>query len=198
MPWGTRVWNAVAYPNPPLAKAGVARKVLFWMATGWLLSGAIALIATAWNPFPAGPVSYDWASGVFGLFWIPLAFATARYAHRIPIRTTAIAEAEARLRTRVAARALCSSDPALATALGIGRPDIPREVDDGGLVDVNHVSASTLVTSLGLDRKFADSIVAGREVAGSFSSLGDLLTYVKVAPIELDDVAGRMLFRTVV
>ncbi len=54
------------------------------------------------------------------------------------------------MRSRQQARELADSNPALARELGIGRPDIPHEYDDGGLVDVNHVPGGVLASSLGL------------------------------------------------
>ena len=41
----------------------------------------------------------------------------------------------------------------LAQELKIGRPDLPRDYDDGGLVDVNHVPAAILAARLGLARR---------------------------------------------
>jgi hypothetical protein len=40
--------------------------------------------------------------------------------------------------------------PAWPGTCKIGRPDLPREYDDGGLVDVNHVPAAVLAAPLGL------------------------------------------------
>ena len=39
--------------------------------------------------------------------------------------------------------------PALAGELRIGRPDLPREYDDGSLVDVNRVPGAVLAAQLG-------------------------------------------------
>jgi hypothetical protein len=192
----TRAWEALVYPVPPLSHWGTARKVAFWTATVWLAMVAVTVVGTAWNPLPVGPATYDVAAGFLGLLWVPLAFITGRYAHRVPVRTTLYGDAGARLRARDAARALCAAEPELATALGIGRPDLPRDVDDGGLVDVNHVPAVTLRAGLGLSQATADAIVATRDAVGGFSSTGDLRTYVDLTQVELDDVADRMLFRT--
>jgi hypothetical protein len=60
------------------------------------------------------------------------------------------ADAEERMRLRREARKLCQDNPVLAQELKIGRPDLPRDYDDGGLVDVNHVPAAILAARLGL------------------------------------------------
>ena len=53
------------------------------------------------------------------------------------------AEDKARvLRRRDYARTLLTDNPQLAKELNIGRPDLHSEFDDGGLIDVNHVSES--------------------------------------------------------
>ena len=53
------------------------------------------------------------------------------------------------MRLRREARRLQQDNPVLAQELKIGRPDLPRGYDDGGLVDVNHVPAAILASHLG-------------------------------------------------
>ena len=53
---------------------------------------------------------------------------------------------------RQGARHITHREPALARDLRIGRPDLPRQYDDGGLVDVNHVPEHVLTTVLGITR----------------------------------------------
>lgn len=48
------------------------------------------------------------------------------------------------------ARHIVQTNPALARELRIGRPDLPREYDDDGLVDVNCVPGAVLADRLGL------------------------------------------------
>ena len=63
----------------------------------------------------------------------------------------AVAQAHAARRRRTEALELATRDPQLARDLRIGRPDLPRQYDDGGLVDVNHAPAGVIVQGLGLD-----------------------------------------------
>jgi hypothetical protein len=54
------------------------------------------------------------------------------------------AAAVAAAQRRQHARVLAKGDPVLARDLCIGRPNMPREFDGGGLVDVNHAAAPAL------------------------------------------------------
>ncbi|GAB3997477.1 hypothetical protein GCM10029992_20460 [Glycomyces albus] len=69
-------------------------------------------------------------------------------AARVPVAQSAGAEAVGRARQlRDQARRTAAADPMLAKRLAIGRPDLPRQFDDGGLVDLNH-APSQVLTSL--------------------------------------------------
>jgi DNA uptake protein ComE-like DNA-binding protein len=63
------------------------------------------------------------------------------------------------------ARELAERDPAQARAAGVGRPDLARTVDDGGLLDLNALDAEALVAHGGLDPATAERVVAGRPYA---------------------------------
>src|SRR6266545_1972033 len=56
----------------------------------------------------------------------------------------AIEVARYRRGLRAEARRLVAEDPELANDLRIGRPELPRAYDDGGLIDVNHASAEAM------------------------------------------------------
>jgi hypothetical protein len=78
-------------------------------------------------------------------------------------------EVQAELDRRAArrrARDLAERDPAQARAAGVGRPDLPRALDDGGLLDLNALDAAALVAHGGLDPDTAARVVAGRPYAG--------------------------------
>jgi hypothetical protein len=62
----------------------------------------------------------------------------------------ALAAAKDKLERRKEARHLAATNPALARDLKIGRPDLPRDYDDGGLVDVNNVPVGVFSSGLGL------------------------------------------------
>jgi DNA uptake protein ComE-like DNA-binding protein len=108
----------------------------------------------------------------------------------------AIARAlEARAR-REEARRLVAQDPALARELGIGRPDLGREYDDGGLVDINTAPVEVIAGVCEIDRSFAESIVAGRAARGGYFNVGELLIDVSLPPYVQDQVRERATFRS--
>ncbi|MGY2065607.1 helix-hairpin-helix domain-containing protein [Blastococcus sp. SYSU DS0619] len=86
-----------------------------------------------------------------------------------------LARAVATRQKRQDARRLHEQDSALARELGIGRPDLGRGYDDGGLVDLNTASAALIVTVSGIDREHADAVVEARAARG-----GTFLTVAEV------------------
>jgi Helix-hairpin-helix motif len=94
----------------------------------------------------------------------------------------AIAAANMRRELRRRAREQAEEDLALARELRIGRPDLPRQYDDGGLIDVNHVPASALTALSGVTPEIADRIVSMRENVGRFSSAEELVVTVDLHP----------------
>jgi DNA uptake protein ComE-like DNA-binding protein len=99
------------------------------------------------------------------------------------------------MKTRPARPAACAADnPALARDLKIGRPDLPRSYDDGGLVDVNHVPAEALVGCLSLTPQQAEAVIAARGQLGRFSSPEEMSTYAKLPPACLDTVGDLIIF----
>ena len=111
-----------------------------------------------------------------------------------PGHDVVVGEARQSLRQRDASRRIVDHDPVLARELLIGRPDLPRRFDDGGLVDVNHVPVDLLATLPGLDRAVAELIVDVRDGIGGFESLDDLSVTLHLPPHSLDGAAGRMIF----
>lgn len=85
-----------------------------------------------------------------------------------------VAMARQRRHRREGALELLRREPSLARDLRIGRPDLPRQYDDGGLIDVNGVPEHVLTTALGLTIEQARGIVLERERVGGFASVGDL------------------------
>jgi DNA uptake protein ComE-like DNA-binding protein len=76
---------------------------------------------------------------------------------------------------------------AIARELGVGRPDLARGFDDGGLVDVNGVPVAVLATLPGITQVQAQAIVADRVQRGSFGAVDDLATRgLLPAPIVAD------------
>ncbi|MDN3352971.1 helix-hairpin-helix domain-containing protein [Actinomadura sp. DC4] len=98
------------------------------------------------------------------------------------MNASAIAAATMRRDLRRQAREQAAEDPALARELRIGRPDLPRQYDDGGLIDFNHAPGPALTVLSGITREVAERIVSMREHVGSFSSAEELVTTVDLHP----------------
>jgi len=86
----------------------------------------------------------------------------------------AIEIARYRRALREQARALLAQDLALANELCIGRPDLPRAYDDGGLIDVNHVPAPTMALLPGMTEEIVARVIRVREESGGFVSAEEL------------------------
>jgi DNA uptake protein ComE-like DNA-binding protein len=106
----------------------------------------------------------------------------------------ALATARGRMERRKEAREIAGRDPVLTRELRIGRPDLPRNYDDGGLVDVNQVPGGILQSGLGLSPAEAAAVVAARDKIGRFSSPDEVTTYAELPPDRLDDIRDWMIF----
>jgi hypothetical protein len=105
-----------------------------------------------------------------------------------------VAAARSRIERRQDARRLAVANPALARELKIGRPDLPRNYDDGGLVDVNHVPGPVLTAQLGLTAAEATDVLAARDRLGRFSSADELGAYTRLSPDRVDELREEMIF----
>ncbi|MEV4140297.1 BTAD domain-containing putative transcriptional regulator [Dactylosporangium sp. NPDC049742] len=93
---------------------------------------------------------------------------------RIPELSAAV-ELTQRVR-REQARQLVNHHPSIARELHIGRPDLSRTFDDGGLVDIN-TAPETIIASLhGIGPDDARRIVADRYLRGPLASVDELVT----------------------
>ncbi len=73
------------------------------------------------------------------------------------------------------ARQFAVFDPQRARGLGVGRPDLMRAFDDGGLVDVNHVPGHELARLPGISSTEAHRIVIDRLNRGPYAQPEDLV-----------------------
>jgi DNA uptake protein ComE-like DNA-binding protein len=96
---------------------------------------------------------------------------------------------------RADARRIVADDPLLARELKIGRPDLQRDYDDGGLVDLNSAPAAAIAHVCGLDAAVVERIVVARAAAGvPLTAVDDVFAYSDI-PVDLWD---RIRDRTVV
>ncbi|WP_051808768.1 BTAD domain-containing putative transcriptional regulator [Actinoplanes subtropicus] len=84
--------------------------------------------------------------------------------------------------------------PDRAREMGIGRPDLPlRAVDDGGLVDLNHVDGYDLANATGLPTAQALEIAAHRVANGPFTRPEELVTLGLADERTVKKLAARLV-----
>ena len=92
------------------------------------------------------------------------------------------------------ARVLAASDPGLAKELRIGRPDLPHQYKDGGLIDVNHASVEALSLLPGITPELAARIERVRAETGGFVSAEELSAVAGLPPALTADLADYAVF----
>lgn len=105
----------------------------------------------------------------------------------------ALDAARGRIARRAEAARIARADPLLARELRIGRPDLPREYDDGGIVDVNHVPGAVLEAHLGMLPDEIASLLSARDHLGAFASLDELSAYGGLKPDRVDEFRDRIM-----
>jgi hypothetical protein len=106
----------------------------------------------------------------------------------------AVQGARVRMERRKDARRVVETNPVLARELRIGRPDLPRQYDDGGLVDINRVPGYMLAASLELTEQDVTNLIAARDKLGKFISADELRDYAQLPPGRVDELRELMIF----
>jgi hypothetical protein len=154
-------------------------------------------LGAASNTSDAGALAFTGAWFALILVATVHAFMLRRRVFSPPEVQPAMAAALAERKLREQARAIVARDPALARELRIGRPDLPRQFDDGGLVDVNHVPERVLVERLGFAPAQAAQVVEARERLGAFTAADEVCVFAEVPDAIVDAVRERLLFLAV-
>ncbi len=203
------VWAAA-----PLVTLGFATWAVFLYAairrrSAWLgvaaagYAAVLAVFVIADNPASRGPEAKGigtvaWLVGMIGGFAHALAIRSQVFSDGEPPADEALQhaeeQAEQRHKLRAEARELAARDPARARELHIGRPDLWRDFDDGGLVDVNHAPSHILATLPGMTAELADKAVQLREQRGSFVSADDLSQALGLDPEGTADLADVTIY----
>jgi DNA uptake protein ComE-like DNA-binding protein len=89
---------------------------------------------------------------------------------------------------------IVAKDRALATTLCIGRPDLLRDFDDGGLIDVNHVPLAVFATLPGIDVEMARRINSARQRFDGLRSPADLVVHADIPPEVVAALDDRLIF----
>jgi hypothetical protein len=186
-------------PVPFLHAAVKFRDRLAWFVAGAYLVVEVALLVR----LSALPLE---ESSVYDFLWLSLIIVATIHAFLLRGRVFAIsptqalasqpvvAAALAARERREQARMMAAQDPALSRELRIGRPDLQRDFDDGGLVDVNSVPTAILIDKLGLTSAQAAQVVDARERLGGFSGPEELSAFGEIPEALVETIGERLLF----
>jgi hypothetical protein len=143
------------------------------------------------------------ATALIFLIWFASSFHLAAIRRRVfglrPVATPlpdgayrddpAVAAALERRQRRNDARRLAGSDPLLARELGIGRPDLRRGYDDGGLVELNTAPAPVLAAVLDLAPDQVRQITDLRDRPGAvLTTVEDLFAWTDLPYAQWDHI----------
>ncbi len=107
----------------------------------------------------------------------------------------AVVAAQMTIARRRDARRIVEEDLPLAAELRIGRPDLHRSYDDGGLIDVNHVPVEHLISELEMHPATAAEVITMRSVRSGFTSAEDMLIACdSLNPARMDMLHDRLIF----
>jgi len=162
----------------------------------WLIAWGVGYTVVAWGFIflagtdPSDPNSPD--STLTEDIFYPLFFITwlGAIVHGL---TIALSTDTQRSRQRDQARHFAHLQPERARHLGVGRPDLARAFDDGGLVDLNHAPGHELARLPGFDPPTAHRIVVERSQRGAFAQPEELVTRGIVTTAMLHRVAPVLI-----
>ncbi|MET7667122.1 AfsR/SARP family transcriptional regulator [Micromonospora luteifusca] len=109
-------------------------------------------------------------------------------------RLVAQAREEERRVRRQQARNLLHRYPSARYEFAIGRPDLARAFDDGGLIDVNAVPDQVLATLPGLTDAQRRQVAMDRWVRGPYASMEELAARCPLPLAVIDALRGVLLF----
>jgi hypothetical protein len=149
------------------------RMLIFAIIVGIVSIGSFALIgvdATGTPGSETGPIS----NAAIGIWFGTSVLATVvAILNRKPaLQSQGSAEEYQRQQRRAEYRRLINTDINRARSMSVGRPDLQRTYDDGGLLDLNSLPVEALV-SFGVPVDEAARIVNARQV-GTFSTLNEV------------------------
>jgi DNA uptake protein ComE-like DNA-binding protein len=184
--------SLVPRPKPLTHGYPKGRRTALFVISGIGTVLMIALLAAALAPSPGQP--YRPIGAVAGFAGLVVFGWIALYAAKMPIRDSVADRASYELHRRQAARNLLLTRPTLAVELGIGRPELGRGYDDGGLIDVNHVPLSVFSALPGMNPGLPERVMSVRDKINGFDSYDDLLNFVGLSPETLEPWSDRFIF----
>jgi DNA-binding SARP family transcriptional activator len=172
--------------------AGIRRadKRQFAVAAGYALLCAVAIVLILVNPSPPDSVTLHANEGVAFIMFALIAVAAAVHGAVLASHPGDSPHGRA---LREQARQFATFDPERARNLGIGRPDLMRAFDDGGLVDVNHVPGQELARLPGLTSEQAHGIIIDRLNRGPYARPEDLAVRGVLPMRTVNRLAARLI-----
>ena len=113
---------------------------------------------------------------------------------RRPVPLAGAAEELDRRERRRSYRELVSRDQSLASAMKVGRPDLERSFDDGGLLDLNSLPLDALLRHGRLTAAEADALIRLREQLGRFQGMAEVEAYSTLSPTTLSHLREVAVF----
>lgn len=186
--FGLATWAVMA------VVAALRRQPWLWLASIGYLACTVTFFVAVDGPEPLGTTRdaiavvaalVPFIGGTAHGLWLALSAPAASSG----IRQRAIGdEAQRRL-----AREFARQHPAAARGVGVGRPDLPRQYADGGLVDINEAPFRVIANVPGITRDQAAVIVGYRQQQGRFTSVDDLVTR-RIMPAPLpEELRDRLI-----
>ncbi len=193
-------WHAASR----LARRDVRTLALTYTAAGVYLLILFAAMPPQQADGTSGNPTLSTIGGLSALFVIVMACIQLRPLRRavyggegvVPVHADpVVARALGARARRQETRQLIAREPGLQRELGIGRPDLRRGYDDGGLIDVNTAQADVIARVADIAPREAEAIVAGRTArGGSWYDLAELVDNVPLTPSAREQLQDRAVF----
>lgn len=145
----------------------------FLIAVGYFAVFLVGVLLLVVDPSPANADYLTGAEQASLLVLLSLPLIAAAHGVIVAVSSSDFYHSRA---MRERARQFAMFEPERARAIGVGRPELPmRAIDDGGLVDLNHVGGYELAGATGLPVTQAFEIVADRDANGPFERPEELV-----------------------
>ncbi|PRY21069.1 BTAD domain-containing putative transcriptional regulator [Pseudosporangium ferrugineum] len=161
----------------------------FAVAGGYAFLFLVAFIVAAIDPTPVESNDLSTAESIgFGMLFL-LAAVSAIHGGILAAHPGDTPRART---LREQSRQFAAFDPVRARLLGVGRPDLVRLFDDGGLVDLNHAPGHELARLPGISPEAAHRIVIGR-FERPYSHPEELIMRGLVSPRTMHRIGSRLI-----
>ena len=162
----------------------------FIVAAGYAVLFAVGVFIAALNPSPPSSNTLNDTEAIAFILFAAVAVASAVHG---AVLASHPGDTPTSRNLRHQARQFATFDPDRARTLGIGRPDLMRAFDDGGLVDVNNVPGHELVRLPGISSEEAHGIVIDRLNRGPYARPEELVVRGVLPMRTVNRLSGRLI-----